>query len=223
MISKVGTQLGPAELAANARRVIDTGAVGVNFEDQVVGGAGLFDIETQCARIAELRAVANAADVPLFINARTDVFFKDIPHERHADGLEDAIARAQAYARAGASGIFAPGLRDPALIRQICAASPLPVNMMVTPVTPHIADMGPLGVARISQGAIPVPRRDGSSWRRSEGDLQRVKPFQSRPMTALNLAARLLPIAEISLWCGAVVPRGFYTDQPAPQRFQSAT
>ena len=62
------------------------------------------------------------------------------------------------YAVAGASGIFAPGLKDPALIRQFCERSPLPVNIMVIADTPSNNEMADLGVGRISYG--PGPYRE---------------------------------------------------------------
>ena len=69
--------------------------------------------------------------------------------------MEEALERAAAYAEAGASGLFAPGLRDPELIEKLCERSPLPVNILVLPDTPSTKTMAQLGVARISYGAAP--------------------------------------------------------------------
>lgn len=142
-------------LKANVRRVLDTGAVGINFEDQVVGGDGLYSIEEQSQRIAAIREVANEGEIPFFINARTDVFLKTYPAVHSREQLEEVVTRANAYQQAGASGLFAPGLRDPELIRELCAQSPLPVNIMVLPDTPSNSEMAALGVARISYGPGP--------------------------------------------------------------------
>ncbi|MEQ1764509.1 MAG: isocitrate lyase/phosphoenolpyruvate mutase family protein [Pyrinomonadaceae bacterium] len=142
-------------LKANIKRVLDAGAVGVNFEDQIVGGEGLYSIEEQSQRIAAIREVANESDIPFFINARTDVFLKTYPAEHTREQLEEVIERAIAYATAGASGLFAPGLRDPEMIRELCDRSPLPVNIMVLPDTPSNNEMAALGVARISYGPGP--------------------------------------------------------------------
>jgi 2-methylisocitrate lyase-like PEP mutase family enzyme len=65
------------------------------------------------------------------------------------------VKRSEAYAAVGASGFFAPGLRDPELIRELCDRSPLPVNIMVMPDTPSNSEMATLGVARISYGPGP--------------------------------------------------------------------
>lgn len=142
-------------LTANIAKVIEAGAVGINFEDQVVGGEGLYSIEEQSKRIAAVREAAERASVPLFINARTDVFLKTYPAAHTLDELEDVLARASAYKDAGASGLFAPGLRDPELIRDLCKRSPLPVNIMVLPDAPSNRELAALGVARISYGPGP--------------------------------------------------------------------
>jgi 2-methylisocitrate lyase-like PEP mutase family enzyme len=153
------------ELARNIKLVIDAGAVGINFEDQIVGGEGLYSVEQQSERIAAVRSAADERGVPIFINARTDVFLKTYPAEHTREQLEEAVARADAYKTAGGSGLFAPGLRDAEMIRELCDRSPLPVNIMVLPDTPSNAELAALGVARISYG--PGPYRQMIEWLRS--------------------------------------------------------
>ena len=143
-----------ATLRANIDQVIDTGAVGINFEDQIIGGEGLHSIGEQQTRIHSIRETADEHEVPLFINARTDVFLKN-PPALHPGYIDEAKKRAAAYAEAGASGFFAPGLKDPDLIREICEASSLPVNIMVMADTPSNSEMAALGVSRISYGPGP--------------------------------------------------------------------
>lgn len=143
-----------ATLRANIEKVIDTGAVGINFEDQIIGGEGMYSVEEQSTRIAAIREAANNKGIPLFINARTDVFLKN-GAAAHAEHFDEAATRTVAYANAGASGIFAPGLKDPGLIRKLCERSPLPVNIMVMADTPSNTEMADLGVARISYGPGP--------------------------------------------------------------------
>jgi 2-methylisocitrate lyase-like PEP mutase family enzyme len=89
----------------------------------------------------------------LFINARTDVFFER--GENAAAAVEDALERAKAYAAAGASGFFVPGLTEDALIEQLCDAVSLPVNVMIMDGVPSNERLARLGVARISYGPIP--------------------------------------------------------------------
>ncbi len=127
------------------------GAVGCNFEDRIIGGEGLVPADEQCDRIAAIRA---AAGPDFFINARTDVFVKAAP-EQHANLFDEALARARAYADAGASGLFLPLLLDEALIARACAESPLPVNILAWPGAPSIRRMAELGVARVSHGGAP--------------------------------------------------------------------
>ncbi len=141
-----------ATLTANTRRLLECGAIGVNFEDQIIGGSGLYPVDAQCTRIAAV--VAAGQTVPLFVNARTDLFLKS-PVENHAALLPEAIARAQAYAAAGASGFFAPGLTDPALIGALITANTLPVNLLISPSAPPRATLASLGAARLSHGPFP--------------------------------------------------------------------
>ena len=145
----------PAELSKNVGRVMDTGAVGINFEDQVVGGSGIYPVERQAERIRSIRTLADGRDIPFFINARTDLFLQEGDQAKHAGLLDEAIARAQAYAKAGAPGFFAPGLADESLIRSLCEASPLPVNIMMFAGVPEPKRLAELGVMRVSYGPGP--------------------------------------------------------------------
>lgn len=145
----------PEKVTENAAYIVATGAVGVNFEDRVVGGEGLHDTELQMRRIAAIRAAADAADTGFYINARTDLFLNEKDRSRHAGLLSAAIDRAGLYQEAGASGFFAPGLVDPDLIGKLCDAVTLPVNIMMMTGAPDRATMAELGVARISYGPGP--------------------------------------------------------------------
>lgn len=149
-----GYAVSPEALADNIRALLATGAVGVNFEDQVVGGAGLHDLSLQARRIEAIRRAAETEGVGLFLNARTDLFLQSNP-EDHATHMVAAVQRGRAYAEAGASGFFVPGLTDTTLIRQVCAAVDLPVNVMKSPAAPDIAALAACGVARISYGPFP--------------------------------------------------------------------
>jgi len=143
------------ELRQNVMQVIEAGVIGINFEDQIVGGEGLHPIETQQARIAVIRQAADQAAIPLFINARSDVFLQAPPAAHNDQQLAEVLARANAYAEAGATGFFAPGLRNARMIEKLCAESPLPVNILALGDTPSAKQMADLGVARISYGATP--------------------------------------------------------------------
>ncbi len=150
----------PESVAATVTRALDAGAIGFNFEDQIIGGDGLHDIALQVRRVEA--AARAAAGVGAFVNARTDVFLKT-PREQHDRALLDtAIERAKAYEQAGAHGFFAPGLADERLIETLCATVALPVNIIALPGVPPRRRLAELGVARISHG--PVPWRKMAAW-----------------------------------------------------------
>lgn len=139
-------------VAENVAALMDTGAVGLNFEDQVIGGAGLHDITAQAAKITAIRTMASARTMSLFINARTDVFLKASDRAEHPALQSAAIERGLAYAEAGASGFFIPGAVNVDVIAAICEAVPLPVNVMHLPGAADTATLAQAGVSRISHG-----------------------------------------------------------------------
>jgi 2-methylisocitrate lyase-like PEP mutase family enzyme len=143
-------------LAGNVARLLDLGVIGINFEDRVVKGSGLYDIARQVERIAAIRETAEKSGAGFFINARTDLFLGQ--GRDAAQSIGEALDRAKAYADAGASGFFVRGLTDAALIGRICEGAPLPVNVMVMNGVPANDELAKLGVARISYGALPYIR-----------------------------------------------------------------
>ncbi len=141
------------ELTNNIARLLDLGIVGINFEDRVVKGSGLYDIDRQATRIAAVRQAADTKGVALFINARTDLFLGQ--GNEPSTTVQAALDRAKAYAAAGASGFFIPGLQEESLIVRIIENAPLPVNVMVMDGVPTNDRLAQIGVARISYGPIP--------------------------------------------------------------------
>lgn len=142
----------PETITKNVIGLIRAGAVGVNFEDQIIGDTGLYEIDEQVKRIEAVRAAADATGIPLFINARTDIFLKEADLSKHGALMDEAITRAKAFKNAGANCFFAPLLSDLGLIEQLCDAVDLPVNILKK-ADNHTKDvLGPLGVARISYG-----------------------------------------------------------------------
>ena len=134
---------------------IDEGAIGCNLEDSFPANGKLRETVEQVGRIRRVRETADGRGIRFFINARTDVFFQQEP-EQHDEGLvAEAIARAHAYAEAGADGLFAPGLVSIDLIARLTKASPLPVNIMAGEGTPPVHALARQGVARVSYGPRP--------------------------------------------------------------------
>ncbi|HXH00185.1 MAG TPA: isocitrate lyase/phosphoenolpyruvate mutase family protein [Sphingomicrobium sp.] len=140
----------PEEGGRNMARLAATGAVGCNFEDQVIGGEGVHPLDLQCRRIAAAR---RAVGDGFFINARTDIFLKTKDHDEAL--ANQAIERAKAFADAGASGFFVPLLGDLKLIERVCRGSPIPVNAIAYPGAPSRAEWASAGIARISHGPFP--------------------------------------------------------------------
>ncbi len=157
-----GYAVDPDDVALNVSRIVDAGAVGINFEDQVVGGSGVHPVDLQTRRIRTIRLMTENRGMPFFINARTDLFLHQPDASRHEALVDAAIERGRAYAEAGASGYFVPGLADGGLIGRICEAVPLPVNVMMKVGVPEVAALAKLGVARVSYG--PGPYRAMIEW-----------------------------------------------------------
>jgi len=139
-------------LRKSVARLIDLGAIGVNFEDRVVQGKGLYPAQTQARRIAAIREVAESRGIKFFINARSDVFFLG---GDPAEFVDEALKRSIQYTSAGASGIFLPGLKEEKIIERMCEAVSLPVNLLAGDSESINKRFAELGVARISWGAAP--------------------------------------------------------------------
>ena len=145
-----GYAVEPEEVGGNVGSLADTGVIGCNFEDQVIGGEGLHPLDLQVRRI---EAIRRAVGDQFFINARTDLFLKT---QTYDDALIDQVVeRGKAFAGAGASGFFVPRLADPAQIERVVREVPLPLNVIAFPGAPPKSEWAAAGVARISHGPFP--------------------------------------------------------------------
>lgn len=140
----------PKQAGDNVALLAQSGAVGCNFEDQVVGGEGVHPLDQQCHRIEVIR---RAVGDDFFLNARTDLYLKVQDHDDTLVG--QVIERGKAFADAGASGFFVPRLADPRQIERIVRDVPLPLNVIAFPGAPSKAEWAAAGVARISHGPFP--------------------------------------------------------------------
>jgi 2-methylisocitrate lyase-like PEP mutase family enzyme len=132
---------------ATALAAVDAGAAGLNLEDSVSRNPdALADIGAQCKIIESIRAHTD-----LVINARTDVFLRKVGDP--ATRLERAIERLNAYRKAGADSLFAPGVRDAETIGKLARALEGPLNILATQGTPPVAELERLGVARVTVGS----------------------------------------------------------------------
>lgn len=134
-----------AAAAAFTRRVIDAGAVGVNLED---GGAAP---EVLAAKIASVREAAAKSGVDLWINARADVYLRQLAQGDAA--CAETIRRAHLYREAGASSIFVPAVVEQTLISQLVREVVLPLNVLAWPGLPPADKLEALGVRRLSAGS----------------------------------------------------------------------
>ncbi len=139
----------PAEVGASVKRAFDAGAAGINMEDRMPGETALLPLDQAAERVAA------AAASGLFVNARCDVYRGVKPEDYGQQHIDQVIERAGAYARAGVGGLFVPFLGEHAIIRTICAASPLPVNILWGPGRGTRAELAACGVGRISYGHGP--------------------------------------------------------------------
>jgi 2-methylisocitrate lyase-like PEP mutase family enzyme len=134
----------PSAVAEHVARVIDAGAIGINLED----GNGSPDL--LCAKIEQIKRVAQQRGIDLFVNARTDVYLRGLADGRQ---VEETLARAERYRAAGTDGLFVPGISDATQIRDVVAGTPLPLNVLAVPGLPPVDELESLGVRRLSAGS----------------------------------------------------------------------
>lgn len=134
------------------KAVIVAGAIGVNIEDSTKKGRRkLVDIADQVELIKAIRHLAASIDIPLVINARTDVFL--LQKGGNAGGIEQSIQRGNAYLAAGADCFFPIGASDADMIAILAREISGPVNILAGPKTPSISELAGLGVKRVSFGS----------------------------------------------------------------------
>ena len=128
-------------------RLIEAGAAGLNIEDSLAGArSDRRPIAEAASRVAAARAAADAAGVPLAINARTDTLAGS------PDNWSEAIDRANAYVDAGATSIFMLGLSTEQKVADAVAAVRAPIAVFAHPGYISLARLAELGVGRISFG-----------------------------------------------------------------------
>jgi 2-methylisocitrate lyase-like PEP mutase family enzyme len=138
----------PEALARSITDIIGAGAVGVNLEDGTPSPTPIRPIDEAAARIRAAREAATAAGVPIVINARTDLYLKQIVDE--AGRFDEAVGRGRAYLAAGADCFYPIGLRDPATMGRLVQALKAPININVRAGWPSVAELEALGVARVT-------------------------------------------------------------------------
>jgi 2-methylisocitrate lyase-like PEP mutase family enzyme len=137
----------PEGVADTVRSAVDAGLAGCSIEDYA-GNADdvIYDIGRAVERVAAAVEVAHAGPVHLVVTARAE------NHLHGRDDLDDTIARLQAYRRAGADVVYAPGVIAIDDVTRLVAAVDGPVNVLALPGGPPVAELAAAGVRRISVG-----------------------------------------------------------------------
>jgi 2-methylisocitrate lyase-like PEP mutase family enzyme len=137
----------PAAAAETIRLAAGVGLVGGSIEDATGDrDTPLYDIGHATERVAAAAQAARALPFPFTLTARAENFLRGNP------SLDDTIKRLQAFEKAGADVLFAPGLPDLAAVRAVCAAVAKPVNFMVgiKGKSFTVVELAAAGVKRIS-------------------------------------------------------------------------
>jgi 2-methylisocitrate lyase-like PEP mutase family enzyme len=134
----------PEDAATAVGRIAEAGAVGASIEDY--GHAhGIYELEHAVERVTAAVEAARGLDFPFTLTARAE------NHVRGNPDLEDTVIRLQAYERAGADVLFAPGLRSAEEIQTVADATSRPLNVLAI-ASLSMGEMAEAGAQRISVG-----------------------------------------------------------------------
>jgi 2-methylisocitrate lyase-like PEP mutase family enzyme len=139
----------PDAVGKSVGEIIAAGAVGVNLEDGTPQAAApIRTIADGAERIRAAREAARSAGVPIVINARTDLYLRNIGDP--AARFDETVARGRAYIAAGADCFYPITLHDPDTIGLLVKAVAAPININVRAGLPGVAELEALGVSRVS-------------------------------------------------------------------------
>ncbi|MEU9086189.1 isocitrate lyase/phosphoenolpyruvate mutase family protein [Streptomyces sp. NPDC048357] len=139
----------PQDVADTIRAAAAIGLVGASIEDSTGREEDpLRPLSEAVERVAAAVEAAEQLDFPFTVTARAENFFSGRPD------LDDTITRLKAYQEAGAHVLYAPALPDAEAIRAVCSSLARPVNVLMGgALNLSVADLGALGVRRISTGS----------------------------------------------------------------------
>ncbi len=139
----------PEEVAALVRQAAEMGLAGCSIEDHTGrDDEPIYEPLRAAERIAAAAEAAHAGVHQLVLTARAENFLHGRPD------LNDTISRLQAFQDAGADVLYAPGVRELAQMAEIVRAVDRPVNALLLPGGPGVAELGDVGVKRISVGGM---------------------------------------------------------------------
>jgi 2-methylisocitrate lyase-like PEP mutase family enzyme len=134
----------PETVAQNVLRLAELGVAGINLED------GSDPPSLLAMKIEAIRITLSRANTNIFVNARCDVFLAQLTEKARL--VEESIFRGNTYSTAGADGLFLPAVINPNDIREVAANVQIPLNVMAMPGLVDGAQLGALGVRRLSAG-----------------------------------------------------------------------
>jgi 2-methylisocitrate lyase-like PEP mutase family enzyme len=134
-------------VAETVQLLADAGAAGCSIEDYDPAREAIDDVGLASERVAAAAEAAHEQASPMVLTARAE------SHLYGAADLDDTIARLIAYRAAGADVVYAPGLADLGQIRAVVEAVGVPVNVLALPGGPSVAELGSVGVRRVSTGS----------------------------------------------------------------------
>jgi 2-methylisocitrate lyase-like PEP mutase family enzyme len=174
----------PKEAAAILRDAADVGIVGGSIEDW--SGDRIYDFNHAVERVAAGVEVARSLPVPFTFVARAENLIRGRPD------MDDTIRRLQAFERAGADVLYAPGLRDLAAMKLVASSVSRPINVVMSAGDPSLtaAEMEAVGVKRLSvggalsrlalaafmRGAREMKEQGGFTWMRDTIATKDLKP-----------------------------------------------
>jgi 2-methylisocitrate lyase-like PEP mutase family enzyme len=174
----------PAAVGLNVGAAATTGIAGLSIEDRSGDASNpLFDFRLAVERVRAARRAIDAGGTEVFLTARSEGFIVGRPD------LAETIRRLVAYSEAGADCLYAPGLRTGTDIAAVVkAVAPKPVNVLVGSDFATVAELGGLGVRRISVGGALAR----AAW---AGFLEAAKEIAERG--TFSRLAGAIPFAEI--------------------------
>ena len=138
----------PEDTSKAIARAAEAGAVGGSIEDYDHED-GIYEFDHAVARVAAAAEAARALDFPFMLVGRCENHFRGNPH------LDDTIKRLQAYERAGADVLYAPGIRSLEEIKAVCDVVSKPVN---------VYSMGLKASQVFEAGAQRISTAGGLTW-----------------------------------------------------------
>ncbi len=173
----------PEDVAETAAGAVAAGLSGFSIEDYSGSAAGaIYELPLAAERVAAAAEVAHKGPAHVVLTARSENLI------RGRDDLDDTITRLRAFQEAGADVLFAPGLSSADQIQAVLAAVERPLNVLIFPGVPTIAELGALGVSRVSIGEHSRSRRSARSSMRRPSYVTRAptvtrarQPRASRP------------------------------------------